>query len=293
MARRLESAATKCDALPRANPHPSFPYTAAMLPLHDIIALLILGLAAGALGGMLGIGGSVIMIPVLTVVLRRDHQLSQAVAMIVNVFVSLPALMQHHRANAVRWEIVGRMLPAGIASILIGVEASNHIRGDWLQKLFALFLIYMIVENVVQMVRKRPEPAPHEHRAGWPMSSLIGAATGFMAGLLGIGGGNIAVPLLQRFARLPLRQCIATTAAFMCVSAAIGAVRKNLTLPQLGLDWHESLQIAAFLAPTAVIGGLFGGRLTHALPLNWVRLAFILLLAWASAEMLGLIRFVK
>jgi uncharacterized membrane protein YfcA len=264
-----------------------------VLPLHDLIVLLILGLAAGALGGMLGIGGSVIMIPVLTVVLRRDYQLSQAVAMIVNVAVSLPALMQHHRAKAVRWEIVGRMLPAGLVFILIGVVVSNNIDSDMLKKCFACFLIFMIIQNVYHMVTHKPEPQPHEHRAGWPIISSIGGLTGFVAGVLGIGGGNIAVPLLQRFARLPLRQCIATTAAFMCVSASIGAVLKNATLDQVGQDWHESLQIAAFLAPTAVIGGLFGGKLTHALPLNWVRLAFILLLAWASAEMLGLIRFVK
>src|SRR5262245_18021046 len=74
-------------------------YTAAVLQPFDIVALLVLGLFAGALGGMLGIGGSVIMIPVLTVELRRDHQLSQAVAMIVNVFVSLPAVLQHRRAK--------------------------------------------------------------------------------------------------------------------------------------------------------------------------------------------------
>ena len=125
----------------------------------------------------------------------------------------------------------------------------------------------------------------------------VGLVTGIVGGLLGIGGGNISVPLLQRFARLPLRQCIATTAAFMCISASVGAVRKNLALPALtdsaglplGLDWHESLRIAACLAPTAVLGGLIGGRLTHILPLRWVRLSFILLLAWAALDMLGVL----
>ena len=144
------------------------------------------------------------------------------------------------------------------------------------------------------MVRSTAKSRP---RTDWLPITLIGAATGYMAGLLGIGGGNISVPLLQRFARLPLRQCIATTAAFMCISASVGAVRKNLALPALtdsaglplGLDWHESLRIAACLAPTAVLGGLIGGRLTHILPLRWVRLAFILLLAWAALDMLGVL----
>jgi uncharacterized membrane protein YfcA len=114
---------------------------------------------------------------------------------------------------------------------------------------------------------------------------------------LGVGGGVIAVPLLQRVCRLPLRQCIATTAAFMCISASFGAVLKNLTLAtlvdnagvNLGLDPWQSLSIAAALAPTAVLGGLVGGRLTHILPLNAVRVAFVLLMLWASATMLGLL----
>jgi hypothetical protein len=244
---------------------------------------------------MLGIGGSILMIPVLTLLLHRNHHVSQAVAMIVNVFVSLPALLQHHRAKAVRWDVMGRMLPFGIAFILIGVGASNQFDGEILERIFGVFLLYVIATNIHQLVTRQAEPQPHEHRAGWLAAGGVGAATGFTAGLLGVGGGIIAVPLLQRACKLPLRQCIATTAAFMCISASIGAIHKNATLARLTDDlgihvgtWKESLTIAAVLAPTAVLGGLVGGRLTHVLPLSWVRVAFILLMTWASARMLGI-----
>ena len=261
----------------------------------QIIGLVVLGLAAGAFGGMLGIGGSIIMIPVMTLLLHKDHHLTQAVAMIVNLFVSLPAMMQHHRAGAVRWPLVWRMLPAGLVFIIVGVNSSNLIPGEVLEKIFGAFLLYVVFDNVRRLLTKKPEPEQHEQRAGWLMGTLVGGATGFVAGLLGVGGGIIAVPLLQRACKLPLRQCIATTAAFMCFTATVGALRKNLTLQELtdsagvslGLGWHQSLAIAAFLAPTAVLGGLFGGKLTHALPLNWVRVAFIMLMLWASLDMLG------
>jgi len=264
----------------------------------EIVALLILGLVAGAFGGMLGIGGSIIMIPVLTLLLGVDHHLTQAVAMIVNLFVSLPAMMQHHRAGAVRWSLVARMLPAGVVCIIVGVNVSNFILGEVMEKIFGAFLLYIVFDNVRRLIRKRPEPALHEQRANWGIASLVGGVTGFVAGLLGVGGGIIAVPLLQRICKLPLRQCIATTAAFMCFTATVGAIRKNLTLPSLvgadgvslGLDWHDSVLIASFLAPTAVLGGLFGGKLTHALPLTWVRIAFTLLMTWASLDMLGVFR---
>jgi uncharacterized membrane protein YfcA len=270
-------------------------YTATV-PTHELISLLILGLVAGALGGMLGIGGSIIMIPVLTLLLRQNLHLSQAVAMIVNVFVSLPAVLQHHRARAVRWDVFWRMLPFGVVLIIVGVESSNRIDAELLERIFGVFLIYVIAMNISEIVSKEPEPPREAQRVNWLTVGGTGAITGFVAGLLGVGGGIVAVPLLQRVCRLPLRQCIATTAAFMCISASIGAIRKNITLAMLtdasgeslGLDPWDSVMIAAALAPTAVIGGLFGGRLTHILPLNVVRAAFILLMAWASANMLDL-----
>lgn len=261
----------------------------------EVVELFALGLAAGLLGGLLGIGGSIIIIPLLTLLLHLNQHLSQAVAMITNVFVTVPALLQHHRAKAVRWDVMRRMLPLGLVGILIGVEASNRVDGELLKRFFGVFLIYMIVINVRQLLSRKPEPQLDQQRIDWLRVSSVGGTTGFMAGLLGIGGGNIAVPLLQRLANLPLRQCIATAAAFMCISASIGAIRKNMSLHQLTdaagmpLDWQESVQIAAFIAPTAVLGGFIGAKLTHILPLHWVRMAFILLLIWACLDMLDVL----
>jgi uncharacterized protein len=260
---------------------------------HEIAGLLALGLVAGAFGGMLGIGGSIIMIPVLTLLLHRNHHISQAVAMVVNVFVSLPAVLQHHRAEAVRWNIMLRMLPFALVFIMVGVESSNRIDGERLEKMFGVFLIWIVWTNVYELIARKPEFDLSQQRITWPRITFVGSITGFMAGLLGIGGGIIAVPLLQRVCRLPLRQCIATTAALMVITATIGSIRKNYTLadlPELSPDsWKDSLTIAAFLAPTAMLGGLFGGKLTHVLPLTWVRVAFILLMSWASLQMLGVL----
>jgi uncharacterized membrane protein YfcA len=263
----------------------------------QILELLGVGLAAGILGDLLGIGGSIIIIPLLSVLLHLNQHLAQAVAMIINIFVAVPAMVQHQRAGAIRWDVMRRMLPLGIVFILIGVLSSNQIDSEILKKVFGVFLLYMIVMNVRQLIAGKSEPQIHEQRVGWIASGSVGAITGFMAGLLGIGGGNIAVPLLQRIAQLPLRQCIATTAAFMCVSASAGAIMKNASLSHLsndagvnlGLSWIESVKIAAVLAPTAIVGGLIGGKLTHTLPLKLVRVAFILLLTWACLDMLKLI----
>lgn len=268
-----------------------------MFTAVDIISLILLGLAAGTLGGLLGIGGSLIMIPVLTLFLGRDQHMSQATAMIVNVFVAAPAAWRHHRAGAVRWDVFRVMLPVAAVLILVGVAASNQLDGTILRRIFGGFLIYMIVLNVTRLIKGRPQPTADEQRTGLGRVGSVGAVMGFMAGLLGIGGGGIAVPLMQRVCHLPLRQCIATSSAVMCLSAGVGAVHKNTSLamnPELvGGDSAgvvlESLAMAALLIPTAIAGGLLGSTLTHRLPLTVVQVVFILLLSWVSLQMLGLV----
>jgi uncharacterized membrane protein YfcA len=82
----------------------------------------------------------------------------------------------------------------------------------------------------------------------------------------------------QMFLRLPLKNCIANSAAVMCAMAIIGATYKNMTLGEVGCDVRVSLLLAAMLAPTCWIGGYMGARLTHVLPTRKVRIAFILLM---------------
>lgn len=263
------------------------------LPWTDLIFLALLGLAAGSFGGLLGIGGSVIMIPGLTVVLGYNYHLAQAAAMVVNFFVAAPSLLRHHRAKAVEWSLFSKMLPFALAAILLGVFLSNRLEGRWLELVFGLFLLYVVFVNVRKLLGDAPEPAAGDARLGWIPAGSIGSIMGFAAGLLGIGGGAIAVPLFQKIANLPLRRCIATSAAVMCITALPGAVTKNLTLhaipadPDLALRPEVSLSIAALLIPTAILGGYLGAGLTHRLPLRIVRAIFVLLLLLTSARMIG------
>jgi uncharacterized protein len=266
----------------------------------EIILLCAIGLFAGAVGGMLGIGGSVVMIPAMSIVLGPNQHLYQAAAMIVNVFVALPATVQHWRAGVVRWDVSKRMLPIAIVMILIGVAASNLLDGERLRQIFAVFLIYVVGFNIARILQKREEPAIGEQRTGWLATGSIGSIMGFLAGLLGIGGGALAVPLLQRIANLPLRQCIATSSAVMCITAVIGAAARNATIHQhvdeqavenagRMLTIGDSLLLAGIIIPTAFLGGVIGAGLTHRLPLNVVRGAFVLLMSWAALRMLGIV----
>ncbi len=137
--------------------------------------------------------------------------------------------------------------------------------------------------------------APDESHEGLitPVRCItVGSVMGILAGLMGVGGGAIAVPLQQIMLKLPLRRCIANSSAVICISAAVGAVYKNASLSQHVVEstgdpykWQNSVALAMLLAPTCFIGGRIGAALTHALPLRWVRGAFIALLCAAAYKM--------
>ncbi|MHC4996798.1 MAG: TSUP family transporter, partial [Planctomycetota bacterium] len=136
------------------------------------LAIAVLGLVAGTLGGMLGVGGSLIMIPALVMMFGRDGQtegfnlhLYQAAAMIVNLFVAIPATLRHQQAGAVMGAVMKRMLPVAIVMIFVGVWVSNlevFREGEdgsgggtvLLGRVFGVFMLYVIVRNVVKLVEK-------------------------------------------------------------------------------------------------------------------------------------------
>ena len=97
-----------------------------------------IGVFAGGVGGLLGIGGSTIFIPAATLLYGEDQQAYQAAAMILNAFVAITATIKHTRNGLIRKDIV---IPMGIAAsvlVLGGVALSNHLRGETLGRLFGV-----------------------------------------------------------------------------------------------------------------------------------------------------------
>jgi len=268
------------------------------LTLFELVLIALLGLVGGTLGGLLGVGGSVIFLPGMVLLFGQDQEpgfnqhLYQATAMIVNVAVALPAAWRHRRAGAIRFDVLKWILPAAFICIFIGVWLSNFFTDPvWLGRLLAAFMVYVIVLNVRKLLPGKGAGQPTAEvdapdgtttRSGRPLG--IGVIMGTVAGLLGIGGGAVAVPLQQVLLKLPLRVCIANSAAVICITAGFGAIAKNATLPP-DCSVRTSLALATLLAPTAIVGGLVGARLTHVLPVPAVRIAFIVLMMLAAWKM--------
>lgn len=288
------------------------------IPLPLVLCLVsLLGLVAGTLGGLLGVGGSVVMIPGLVWLLGApggaapgEQHAFQAAAMVANVAVAVPAMLRHRRAGTLDPAALRGMLPAAALGILLGVALSNLPAfrgaegGRMLARVLAALLIWVIVVNLHKLwvawratspptARPAAEGNGEPARGGVGRFAGVGGVMGVVAGLLGVGGGAIAVPMQQQLLRRPLRRAISNSAAAMCVSAPLGAAYKNLTLGQhLPADTAlvggagAGLLLGLMLAPAAWAGGRLGARLTHTLPIHLIRVGFVLLMiaaAWKLA----------
>ena len=290
----------------------------------ELIVMVMIGLFAGLVGGMLGIGGSIIMIPAMTEMLGPNQHLYQAAAMIVNFFVVVPAVYQHRRANAIDSAMVARIMPLAIVGVLVGVGVSElpifAREGEvYLRGLFGLFLLFVAGYDLYGLYRRQrgggwvPHPfrrkgwgtdtstlrqsptiaaqgwgttqQPERKQHQWRLAAAVALPTGLVAGLLGIGGGILAVPLQRRFLKVPIRTAIANSASLIVATSFIGAIVKNSAF----LAGHDQgvtpPVLAAILIPTAVVGSLIGSRLTHRVPVVFVRVAFFVLLLMAALRL--------
>ena len=164
---------------------------------------------------------------------------------------------------------------------------------DWAIS-FGLFLIWVLWDQISAL---RPHQLEKEMQQGensnttWPRASITGGISGTAAGLLGIGGGLIQVPLLNRVCRLPLRKAIGSSSAIMFFTAIIGATVKDVSLPDIisdsGTDMHTSHVVigALLLVPGALAGGWLGAKLSGAISVKAIRSVFALLVAWAAFKM--------
>jgi hypothetical protein len=235
------------------------------------------------------------MRPVLVMAFGENQHLYQASAMICNFFVGFASAVVHRKADVVVPAVIKWLVPSAAVATIAGVAISNCSlfvgqKSYLLARVYGIFLLYIIVYNVPRFWGKPRggadgfEMGKAKHPA--MLTVLCGILTGIAAGLVGIGGGIMAVPTQQFFLKMPLKRAISNSAATIVAIALVGSIYKNMTLPQHGIPISKSLIMALFVMPGAGLGAIIGSKLMHRLPVNFVRAVFVILAAVAAYEML-------
>lgn len=247
--------------------------------------LLALGVAAGFLAGLLGIGGGMLLVPFLTFILgQRGVDASLAVKMAIAtsgatiLFTSLSSLLAHQRHGAVRWALVVRFAPGILlGGIAAGAGVLALVKGRWLALVFAAC-------NIViswRMLRGARTDAGRT-LPGTPALVAAGVGIGFLSGLLGAGGAFLSVPFMT-WCGVPMRQAVGTSAALgfpIAVASTLGYLVGGRNQPPAlpGALGFLYLPAVAAIAAASVTLAPLGARAAHRMPVERLRRIFALLL---------------
>jgi len=244
-----------------------------------------LGVFAGVIAGLLGVGGGLIIVPILVALYGLQGfppelvmQLAVGTSLATIVFTSLSSMGAHHRRGAVDWRIM-RQLSAGI---LLGAWLGG-VLAQWLGGVL-LALLFGVFELAVagQMAFGRP-PAPHRAAPGRLRNGLAGGLIGALSALLGIGGGTLTVPYLV-WHNLGMRQAVGTSAACGLPIALVGAggfalVGRDMAGLPPGSTGFVYWPAVVAISVTSVTSAPLGAWLAHRLDQASLKRLFALFIA--------------
>lgn len=254
-------------------------------------AMAAVGVVAGLLAGLLGVGGGIVTVPVLSIVLGVlgvDPALSMHVAVGTSLGAIIPTSIvsaRSHRARGgVEIELLWLWGPAIFIGACCGALAAGQMRGPTLNAIFAVgafaVAIYMLVAR---------EPSTGGQSPGRNLQRVIASAIGALSTMMGIGGGTFTVPVLAAFGTA-VRQAVGTSAALGIVISIPGTIgfmasgRGEPNLPPFSLGYVNMIGVG-LLVPMAMTFAPVGARLAHRISPRHLRFAFAAFLLATAAKM--------
>lgn len=250
-----------------------------------------LGLVVGFVAGLLGVGGGLLIVPILILLLQAqglgagiEPQLALGTSLASILFTSLSSVRAHHRHGAVEWPLVQRIAPGIIAGALVGALLAALVSAWVLKLFFVAFLFYAATQMWLDF-----KPAPHRALPGRAGTTAAGGVIGAVSSWVGIGGGTLSVPFML-WHNVSLHRAIATSAAIgfpIAVAGAAGYVAggwraSDVPAGSLGFVYLPAL---AGIAVGSVLTAPLGARTAHRLPVRPLKKGFALLLFGLALRM--------
>lgn len=240
---------------------------------------VVLGMVLGTLGGLFGIGGGLIAIPVVGVLFGLDQQVAQGTALVMVVPNVLLAIWRYHQRNRIEFRHAWALGVTSFCFAIAGAAFAVSLDPGRMRIAFVGFLLALAAYTLLR-VFLRTQVGSTQLRYPWPWLSALGAGAGALGGLFGVGGAVIATPILtgvfgasQVVAQgLSLSLAAPSTAVTLFTYASHGQVNWALGLP---------------LAAGGLLSISLGVKLAHALPERVLRALFSLFLV-LSAVLLGM-----
>lgn len=257
------------------------------------LGLMLTGAIAGVLAGLLGVGGGIVIVPVLIVIVEL-FDIHDSIAMLLVVGTSLATIIPtsissagaHRKRGAIDVDILKGWIPAVFIGALIGGIASKYIGSGGLTLIFGVVALIVSVNLAIKKTITLASAPPVSRIS----QSAIALPIGFTSALMGIGGGTLSVPVLSMLS-VPVHRAVATASVFglaIALPAVCGFIWAGIGVEGRppGSIGFVNLPAAVLLFSMSVVTAPYGVRLAHSLEPRKLKVAFAIFLGLSALRML-------
>lgn len=248
-----------------------------------------LGAIAGLIAGLFGVGGGLVIVPVLLWAFTLQGfeptyltHLAVGTSLATIMVTSISSVQAHHRRGAVRWSVVRHLSLGLLLGAFVGAGIADAMPAALLQLVIGCFALWVAQHMFFSQRRQQSAPEQPETLPSTAQQALAGGVIGVASAIFGIGGGSLTVPYLSRYGVL-MQQAVATSAACglpIAVAGALGFMFFGQAAENLPAGAWGFVHVPAFLGISAasLLTAQYGAKLAHRLPAALLKQLFSLLL---------------
>lgn len=227
---------------------------------NEILIALGIGLSTGFLSGLIGLGGGILLTPMLRLFLGTPQLLALATPLPVLFPTAISGSAAYYKERLADFRLGGLMLITALPMTWLGASLVPLVGGRTLMIWTAGFIMLVAGSFIMRTILLKEQADDQPSPARTMMALTIGAIGGFFAGLLAIGGGIIYIPAILRFFRRPMKVAQATSLAMVTIVAIPGTIKHAM----LGnIDWRLALILAFGTIPAGYLGARVAVKLRN------------------------------
>ena len=267
-----------------------------MDPVLVVLVCLLVGVSAGFLGGLFGIGGGVIVVPALlflldTLSLFPASEFPPNTVILVTlgtsmasvVFTTLSSAIAQYRRNAIEWEIVKNWVAYLVLGALLATVIAKMLPAEAIKLFIGIF-----IACVATLMVTRWKPPPTRNKPSHTVTRVVASGGGVICGLAGIGGGNVVVPTLLFFNTRAIQATAAASTLGVAISVAgtFGYILNGLPVDIPNAIGYVYLPALVPIAIGSVVAAPLGVKVAHTIRATNLRRGFGILMFFVAARMI-------
>lgn len=214
----------------------------------ELVSFLGVGVSVGLLGSLLGIGGGMVIVPLLVFAYGYEPQLAIGTSVLVVLLNAVSGILGYIRQRRVCVDAAVKFALATIPGAFLGSYAAEYLQGKLFFWVFGIFFVLAAVNMYRKAdnggVKNVADEVPQQYN--WQLGVACSIGVGFLASILGIGGGIVHVPFMVYVLQFPVHVAIATSTCILAVSSLAGAL-SHAFLQHIAWDSGLAIGIGAFI----------------------------------------------